>query len=222
MLDMAKLQILDREPEPQVILCDHDLSEEMLQHLSSQAILAVDLETTGLDAATDTLDLLQFYDGSHRAVFVRAPNKKSHRLAKLFRQASTRFVFHFARFDLAFIARALGDQAVPTNIACTKIATRLLHGAGVDATLKGTLKRELGISIEKPRRVRISNWGNTSLSGEQFEYAFNDVRWLIPLWNQLEVALHVSTKALLVSDAFQAARTLARADALAYPQLFEY
>ncbi len=219
---MAELQRLDREPEPQVILCEHDLSEEMLQHLSAQEILAVDLETTGLEAATDTLNLLQFYDGSHRAVFVRAPNKKSLRLAKLFRQSSTRFVFHFARFDLAFIARALGDQAVPTNIACTKIATRLLHGATVDATLKGTLKRELGIAIDKPRSVRTSNWGTTSLSGEQFEYAFHDVRWLIPLWNQLEVSLNVSTKALLVADAFQAARTLARADALAYPQLFEY
>ncbi len=219
---MAKLQILDREPEPQVVLCDHDLSEEMLQHLSAQAILAVDLETTGLDAATETLDLIQFYDGTHRAVFVRAPNKKSHRLAKLFRQSSTRFVFHFARFDLAFIARALGDQAVPHSIACTKIATRLLHGAKVDATLKGTLKRELGISINKPKRIRVSDWGKAALSPEQFAYALNDVRWLIPLWNQLEAALNVSTKALLVSDAFQAARTLARADALAYPDLFEY
>lgn len=56
-------------------------------------------------------------------------------------------------------------------------------------SLKPLLKEYLNIEIDKSQQL--SNWGIRSLSLEQRNYAINDVRYLLPLWENLYEELKI-------------------------------
>src|SRR5689334_4540855 len=85
--------------------------------------VAIDTETMGLEPVRDRLCVVQLSPGDGSADVVQigrdigpAPNLKA-----LLADASKLKVFHFARFDIAILFKALG--VMPGPVYCTKIAS---------------------------------------------------------------------------------------------------
>jgi ribonuclease D len=83
-------------------------------------------------------------------------------------------LFHFARFDLAAIEHYLGVMATP--VFCTKIASKLTRTYTDRHGLKDIVRELLGEEISKQQQS--SDWGASTLSEAQREYAASDVRYL--------------------------------------------
>ena len=89
------------------------------------AEIAIDTETMGLNPHRDRLCLVQLSsgDGDAHLVKIGHPHKPAQGLAAILADPAVTKLFHFARFDLAALARSIGPINGP--IYCTKIASKL-------------------------------------------------------------------------------------------------
>jgi ribonuclease D len=166
----------------------HDLPDG----LSLGPVVAVDTETMGLDPRRDRLCLVQLSAGDGSAHLVQiippalggrggdCPNLKA-----LLADPATLKLFHFARFDVAMLYRALGVAAAP--LRCTKIAAKLTRTFTDRHGLRDLCRDLLGVEISKQQQS--SDWGAVELSAEQLAYAASDVLHLHALWARLEALL---------------------------------
>jgi Ribonuclease D len=170
---------MSRKATPVTVL-DGDLTPELARGLLTAGRVAVDTETSGLDWATDELQLCQLFTPATGAVLLRNVTGTPSRLAGLLADASVVKIFHFAPFDLRFL-QAKWNVTV-TSVECTKAASKLLFPDLPPAqhSLQSLLHSLLGIEISKGS-VRTSNWGVPELSAEQTRYAATDVEHLLGL-----------------------------------------
>ena len=91
-------------------------------------------------------------------------------------------IFHYARFDIGFIAKYLGVACAP--VYCTKVASKLVRTYTDRHGLKD-LCREL-LSVDLSKQQQSSDWGAPTLSDAQLSYAASDVLYLHKLKDKLE------------------------------------
>ncbi len=146
--------------------------------------IAIDTETLGLVPHRDRLCIVQLSSGDGTAHLVKfepgtyqAPNLK-----KLLSDTSKTKLFHYARFDVAIIAKYLG--VVCTPIYCTKIASKLARTYTDAHGLKALCRELLGVELSKEQQS--SDWGAMTLSDEQIKYAASDVLYLHGLRQKLD------------------------------------
>jgi ribonuclease D len=98
-------------------------------------------------------------------------------------------VLHAARQDLEVLATATRDATAPGPIFDTQIAAALLgHPAQIGY---GSLVAErLGHTLAKGHTR--TDWSRRPLSAEQLQYAEDDVRYLVPLYLDLQAALQAA------------------------------
>lgn len=163
--------------------------------------IAVDTETTGLSHMRDRLCLLQLCDeeGScHLVQFAKgqyvAPNLKA-----LLGDTSREILFHYARFDVAVIARFLGVTCSP--IYCTKIASKLVRTYTDRHGLKNLCSELIGVELSKQQQS--SDWAAEELSPEQQHYAASDVLHLHALREKLNMMLEREGRMDIAKAAFQ-------------------
>lgn len=149
--------------------------------------IAVDTEAMGLNNKRDRLCVVQLSDGGGDAHLVQfekgsyqAPN-----LIKLLTDPARMKIFHFARFDLALIRQYLGVKVAP--VYCTRTASRLARTYTDKHGYKDICKELLGVEISKQQQS--SDWGASSLSKEQVDYAAADVLHLHKLRAKLDEML---------------------------------
>ena len=149
--------------------------------------VAIDTETKGLKLARDRLCLVQLSDGNGDAhlVQISAEREKSPHLEALLQDKTTEKLFHFARFDLAVLARDICIVLGP--IYCTKIASKLSRTYTDKHGLKD-LCSEL-LSVELSKHQQSSDWGTEILSEAQKKYAASDVLYLHRLKSKLNEQL---------------------------------
>src|ERR671918_1261440 len=95
----------------------------------------------------------------------------------------TEIVLHGADYDLRMLRRGL--NFVARKIFDTMIAARLL---GIrEFSLAALVKRYFG--LELPKGSQKANWAQRPLPARMAEYAINDVRYLLPLAEELEAEL---------------------------------
>ena len=95
----------------------------------------------------------------------------------------TEIVLHGADYDLRMLRRGL--YFVARKIFDTMIAARLL---GIrEFSLAALVKRYFG--LELPKGSQKANWAQRPLPARMAEYAINDVRYLLPLAEELEAEL---------------------------------
>ncbi|MGP9788039.1 ribonuclease D [Glutamicibacter sp. 287] len=198
-----------------------DLTQNAFDQLAHQKILACDTETSGLNWQADKLGIVQLYSPFSGTHIVRAvEGKPAKLLCQLLEDSKTRKVFHHAPFDLAFL-KAAWDVDV-RNVACTKIASKLLWLSDeTDHSLKTLLERRLGVNISKGV-VRTSDWTVARLSDEQISYAAQDVRYLVPLLESLESGLADLDRLNLFQECCDFLSTRARIDQLIPGDIFAY
>lgn len=105
-------------------------------------------------------------------------------LALLADRARTK-ILHAARQDLEVLGLA-GDRPPPGPIFDTQIAAALL-GLPAQIGYGDLVSRRLGISLTKGHAR--TDWTRRPLSDEQLAYAADDVRYLVPLYDDLRSAL---------------------------------
>lgn len=155
--------------------------------LSFGECVAVDTESMGLNWDRDRLCVVQLSagDGHAHLVQLEAGRYEAPNLKKLMADPSVTKLFHFARADLAAIARYLG--VMPSPVYCTKVASVIARTFTDRHSLKD-LTRDL-IGIDLPKEQQTSDWGSANLTPEQLSYAASDVLHLHKLKAKLDAML---------------------------------
>ena len=111
----------------------------------------------GLDPHRDRLCVVQLSpgDGSADVVQIPADADDAPNLKRLLADPAVLKIFHFARFDLAVLFKALG--VMPAPVYCTKIASRLTRTYTDKHGLKDLAREVLGIDLSKQQQS--SDWG---------------------------------------------------------------
>ena len=153
----------------------------------STGAVAIDTETMGLNLGRDRLCLVQLSpgDGSADVVQIPAHGQGAPNLKRLLTDQNLLKIFHFARFDLAVLYKALGVMAEP--LYCTKIASRIARTYTDRHGLKDLARELLGLDMSKQQQS--SDWGAENLSDAQLAYAASDVLHLHALKDKLDVML---------------------------------
>jgi ribonuclease D len=204
-----------------VTICDRDLTPELLKVYLQSSRIAVDTETMGLLPHRDRLCLVQLCDDKEQVSVIKITRGQTTapHLKELMETASIEKVFHFARFDVAALQHNLGIAT--QSIFCTKIASKLARTYSSRHGLKELVMELCGVELDK--RAQSSDWGNAdALSVEQLSYASNDVRYLIPMREQLEIMLRREDRWDLAVACFQCLPTFVNLDLRLYENIFEH
>ena len=150
--------------------------------------VAVDTETQGLSLVRDKLCLVQLSagDGDAHIVQVNRQTFDCPNLKALLSNPEVEKIFHFARFDVAMIARDLGIDMTP--VFCTKIASGLVRTYTDRHGLKDLCRELLGVDLSKQQQS--SDWAADELTKAQLNYAASDVLYLHQLRNILSARLY--------------------------------
>ena len=178
--------------------------------------VAVDTETMGLDHHRDRLCVVQLSPGDGSADVVQIPlgAPPAPNLTQLLRDPSKVKIFHFARFDLAGLSRALG--VMPAPVFCTKIASRLARTYTDRHGLKDLVRELIGIDMSKQQQS--SDWGASELSEAQLAYAASDVLHLHVIKERLEAMLAREGRTELADACFRFLPTRARLDLVGWAE----
>jgi ribonuclease D len=172
--------------------------------------VAIDTETMGLQPVRDRLCVVQLSpgDGSADVVQIGREIGPATNLKALLADSSKLKLFHFARFDIAVLYKALG--VMPQPVYCTKIASKLARTYTDKHGLKDLVKDMLGKDISKQQQL--SDWGAEQLTEAQVAYAAEDVLHLHALKEKLDVMLARENREELASACFRFLPTRARLD----------
>lgn len=198
-----------------------DLRPDDLEKLRSGYVVAVDIETSGLSFRNDRIGTVQLADEAGKSWVLQVnARERPDALCFLLSDASTRKLFHFAPFDLAFLRFHWGVRA--QNVACTKILSRLVNPGLKAHSLKDVLDRELGVSLPKDEAVRRSDWLVERLSPAQLSYAVADVAHLIPLYDDLMEKATRRGVSRLAEHSFNYLPARVETELLGLGDIFEY
>lgn len=204
-----------------VQVCDEDLDTATLARYMSADEIAIDTETMGLVLGRDRLCLVQLCDpqGFVTAIRIAKGQTQAPNLQKLLTSWDITKVFHYARFDVAQFNVTFEIETAP--IFCTKIASKLARTYSGSHGLK-TLVAEL-MQVELDKKAQSSDWGDAeNLSREQYNYAANDVRYLLDIKDKLTTMLKREDRYQLAQRCFQAIPIFVELDRLHYQNLFEH
>lgn len=158
-----------------------DLPASCLERALDHSTVAWDIETSGLDWSADRIAVCQVHlprEGTHVVQVDASPHPH---LVSLLQAPHVQKVFHHALFDLRFLRYHWKVRT--QNVACTKVAAKILNPGWERHSLKGLLRHHLGLSIEKEQQT--SDWFRDELTAEQIRYAAGDVIHLIDLLTTL-------------------------------------
>lgn len=215
-------EVLVKHQKPE--LFENDIPDARLAHYLKKSVLAVDTETRGLIVRRDRLCLVQICDDEGVVSFVHYPDRKKlprtddSNVKKLMEAQNITKVFHFARFDVAVMKYYLNARVSP--LFCTKIASKLVRTYTDQHSLKYVVKEVLGIELDKSDQM--SDWARTDLSESQLEYAANDVRVLIPIYNKMRQLLVREDRQDIAENLFKALPTVCDLDLGGWRDIFEH
>ena len=191
---------------------------DLPENLSLKGSIAVDTEATGLEILTrDRLCLVQLCEGQGEQtergsechlVQIAPEQSEAPRLKKLLEDKTRVKIFHYARFDLALLKKALDIQTA--SVYCTKIASKIARSYSSAHGLKDLCRELVGIDMSKKQQC--SDWGRKKLSEAQKQYAALDVVYLHEIQEKLDVMLKREERAELANECFAALLTRVRLD----------
>lgn len=215
---MSVLAFKSTESAHQPRVLEGDLDEHTFVKAIEADVVALDIETTGLDWRQDRIGTVQLHVDGETYV-IRANGHIPVHLKAVVEDARVRKVLHHAMFDLKFLAHQW--KMTPVNVACTKIASKLAdpekpHG---EHSLAPLLKRYLDVEIDKAEQT--SDW-TSELSPAQLRYAADDVRYLVPLYSQLDQKLREEGRDDLRDRCYAQLPTQVELELGGYPDVFDY
>ena len=149
-------------------------------NLQSAEVLVVDTEFVREKTYFHRIGLIQVGGGEHFAAIDPIALSDLTPLIELLKDPNKTKVFHAARQDLEILVRLCG-QVIPP-VFDTQIAAALV-GWGTQISFAKIVFKALGKKIHKSETY--TDWCRRPLSDNQIEYAINDVRYLMPVYEKL-------------------------------------
>lgn len=176
--------------------------------------IAIDCETMGLNILRDRLCVVQIScgDGNAHLVQFEQGNYNAPNLSKLLSDKKVLKIFHFARFDLAALHFYLKVDI--QNVYCTKIASKLVRTYTDAHGLKALCDEMLSVEISKKQQS--SDWGNSTITDKQIDYAASDVLHLHKLKNKLDEMLQREGRTEIFAACVQFLPTRAKLDLIGF------
>lgn len=199
---------------------DIDVPKAFVAAAREHQAVAWDIETSGLDWKSERIGLCQLLVKEHGLSIVKIKkNRRPPNLAAILRDASIQKVFHHAMFDLRFLCYHWDITA--ENIACTKIASKLLDPEKTKGhTLTALVERYLGVTLDKGSRK--SDWLTWGLSPDQLKYAGDDVKYLPDLLDILLKELEKKNRRNLAMRCFAHIPTQVQLEIQGFKDLYAY
>jgi len=154
---------------------------DLERHLEGASRIALDTEFVRDRQYRPRLEIIQIATDDVLAVLDYRALQSLGFLADLLLDDRVLKVMHAARQDLEIFYGLL--QRVPRPLADTQVAASVV-GIGAQVGYANLVRQMLGIELQKAQTL--TNWSHRPLSQRQIEYALNDVRYLLPLWDELE------------------------------------
>ncbi|MDJ0659814.1 MAG: ribonuclease H-like domain-containing protein [Crocosphaera sp.] len=202
-------------------VCDRDLSSETLHRYLQADAIAIDTETMGLIPQRDRLCLVQLCDPSGYVTAIRIEKRQieAPNLKQLLENQNIVKIFHYARFDVGQFKYNFGIETTP--IFCTKVASKLARTYTGSHGLKALVQELEKVELDKSSQS--SDWGNSqNLSEAQLSYAANDVRYLIPLREQLITMLQREERWEIAQKCMKVIPVFVELDLMYYKDIFEH
>jgi ribonuclease D len=205
---------------PKELLVEKDDISAVFTNLIYEAReVAWDIETSGLNWDSDQIGTCQLYVPQDIVTIVKVGSAMPEKMRTILSDEGVKKVFHHALFDLRFMCYHWKVSA--RNIACTKIAAKLLYKSNSKYhKLKPLLNKYLNVKIDKSQTL--SNWLSNDLSDEQVVYAVEDVIYLFDLLKALEKELNSKGLLELVYRSYSHIPTRVDLDILRYSDLYTY
>jgi ribonuclease D len=197
-----------------------DIAKDFLFAAERKTHVAWDIETSGLDWASERVGFCQLYVPSVGIQLVKMKkNCAPQNLVRLLSNPNVTKVFHHAMFDLRFLCYHWNTRAA--NVVCTKIASKLIAGdKSSDHSLSSLLKHYFGVVLDK--RERTSDWLTWQPSAAQMEYLSNDVIHLPNLYDLLTQKLQELDRLELAKRCFEHLPTRVELEIGHFGDVFQY
>lgn len=168
-------------------MANHLHQGDLPDDLDLGPIVAIDSETMGLIPHRDRLCVIQLSsgDGNAHLVQIAKDQTSAPNLCKMLANPEQLKLFHFGRFDIAVMENRFGVRTSP--VYCTKIASKLVRTYTDRHGLKNLTQELIGVDISKQQQS--SDWGATTLTQAQIDYAASDVLYLHRLKEELDIRL---------------------------------
>lgn len=176
--------------------------------------IAVDTEAMGLNNHRDRLCVIQISNGNGEAHIIHFPEPKfdAPNVRALLSDKNRVKLFHFGRFDIAILQHYLNIEM--SNVYCTKIASRLCRTFTDMHGLKDLCHDLIGVKINKQQQT--SDWGASTLSPEQIQYAASDVLYLHQLRTKLDYLVAREGRTDVAQKCFDFLPTRAKLDTIGW------
>src|SRR5688500_18484731 len=155
---------------PHIKVVKGDVTDDFLFAAHQEKIIAVDIETDGLDYNGNIGAVSLYAPNSNRVKIVHSLDVVPENLLYILSAPSITKVFHNAMFDMRFLYKSYNAEF--SNVACTRIALKILDPQkAYSHKLGDAIERFLGVHIEKDQAL--SNWFQEELTPDQIRYAAN-------------------------------------------------
>ncbi|MBU7046557.1 MAG: ribonuclease D [Theionarchaea archaeon] len=202
-----------------ITIYEHDIPKEYADRIHQSKTVAWDIETSGLDWHNDRIGICQLCTPNELIAIIRIDDTLPERLRSVLSDPAVKKIFHHAVFDLKFMSYQW--KTIPQNVACTKIASKLLDVEDKNEhSLQSLLKQYLDVVIKKDEQI--SNWLSVRLTKEQIVYAATDVMYLLPLLEVLESELKSRGLLELAHLCFKHIPVRVQLDTLGYGDIYSY
>lgn len=161
------------------LLCELSTAviKDLERFLKESKVIALDIETTGLDPYKDTITLIQLCNTAGEIHLVVAD--KVGQVIKLLNQYERKYIIHNSKFDLSFLFKN-GLLFKSVKIIDTMLIESLLTNSNknTEKNLKALLIKYLGKQLDKEDQKSWINLNFKNITGSLIEYACNDVIYL--------------------------------------------
>ena len=174
-----------RLPNQYRYISSQDEWDVVAEDLSAAPRLALDTERNGRFAYRERICLIQISDGRQTYLLDPLGVGDLTALGRILADGSVVKALHGCEEDIRFFDRDFGFSV--SNLFDTGMAARFL---GVSRPNLGAVLEEFcGVHIAKDPKLQVSHWGLRPLSRAALDYAAGDVRYLLPLVDELEYRL---------------------------------
>lgn len=167
-----------------ILIEDPQSLHELCQQLITEPLLAIDTEFFRETTYYPHLGLIQIAGPDHIACVDPLAFDARDELRRLFFNPNIIKVFHSCSQDMEVLYQYFGE--LPTPIFDTQIAAAML-GSQDQIGYANLVAEQFDVALDKSQTR--TNWLKRPLSAKQIEYAGDDVRYLLPLYERFNLAL---------------------------------
>lgn len=163
--------------------------QELVNHLAAAPRIGIDTEFVRDRQYTPVLEVVQIATDDVLAIVDYRRLRNISPLLELLHTEAILKVIHAGQQDVEIFYGF--TQQVPKPLFDTQVAASVL-GIGPQVGYANMVDQLLGVTLDQ--KQTLTNWSQRPLTGQQMSYAFDDVRYLLPLHTELRQRLDATDR----------------------------